>query len=39
LPQIKLLDNALLNAGLIEDARLVLTNLNKLLENAFEKYK
>lgn len=31
----QLLDNSLINAGLIEDPRLVLSNLNKLLEKAF----
>jgi len=35
----QLLDNALVIAGLIEDPRLVLSNLNKLLEKAFEKTK
>lgn len=33
----QLLDNCLLNAGLVEDPRLVLSNLNKLLERAFSK--
>lgn len=33
----QLLDNSLINAGLIEDPRLVLSNLNKLLEKAFTK--
>ena len=31
----QLLDNSLVSAGLIEDPRLVLSNLNKLLEKAF----
>ena len=31
----QLLDNCLINAGLVEDPRLVLSNLNKLLERAF----
>lgn len=34
---IQLLDNALIVAGLVEDPRLVLSNLNKLLEKAFSK--
>lgn len=34
----QLLDNALVMAGLVEDPRLVLSNLNKLLEKAFSKY-
>ncbi len=33
----QLLDNSLISAGLIEDPRLVLSNLNKLLEKAFSK--
>ena len=33
----QLLDNSLISAGLIEDPRLVLSNLNKLLEKAFAK--
>jgi TNF receptor-associated protein 1 len=33
----QLLDNALLNAGLIDDPRFVLKNLNTLLEKVFEK--
>ena len=33
----QLLDNALLNAGLIDDPRFVLKNLNTLLEKIFEK--
>ena len=33
----QLLDNSLVSAGLIEDPRLVLSNLNKLLEKAFSK--
>ncbi|CAF0729111.1 unnamed protein product [Didymodactylos carnosus] len=33
-----LIDNAMVTAGLVEDPRLVLTNLNKLLEKALEKY-
>lgn len=33
----QLLDNALLNAGLVDDARFVLKNLNTLLEQVFEK--
>lgn len=32
---LKLFDNCLVTAGLIEDPRLVLSNLNKLLEKAF----
>lgn len=31
----QLLDNSLVTAGLIEDPRIVLSNLNKLLEKAF----
>jgi TNF receptor-associated protein 1 len=31
----QLLDNALIVAGLVEDPRLVLSNLNKLLEKVF----
>jgi len=34
----QLIDNALVTAGLVEDPRLVLTGLNKLLEKALEKY-
>jgi len=34
----QLLDNSLISAGLIEDPRLVLSNLNKLLEKAFSKH-
>ncbi|CAF0721246.1 unnamed protein product [Rotaria sp. Silwood1] len=34
----QLIDNALVTAGLIEDPRLVLTGLNKLLEKVLEKY-
>ena len=35
---LKLLDNALVVAGLVEDPRLLLSNLNKLLEKAFAKF-
>ncbi|CAF3697247.1 unnamed protein product [Rotaria sordida] len=34
----QLIDNALVTAGLVEDPRLVLTGLNKLLEKVLEKY-
>jgi len=34
----QLIDNSLVTAGLIEDPRLVLTGLNKLLEKVLEKY-
>ena len=33
----QLLDNCLVNAGLVEDPRIVLSNLNKLLEKAFSE--
>ena len=33
----QLLDNCLVNAGLVEDPRIVLSNLNNLLEKAFSK--
>jgi TNF receptor-associated protein 1 len=35
---LQLIDNALVTAGLVEDPRLVLTGLNKLLEKVLEKY-
>ncbi|CAF4357874.1 unnamed protein product, partial [Adineta steineri] len=34
----QLIDNAMITAGLVEDPRLMLTGLNKLLEKVLEKY-